>query len=189
MSGITKKQRTALSLLSKKGRRSIASRLSSAMDEILLGSMSESLSFFSDRSMSMGGSLPGSVVLAEGVTVALGPSGSSCWFADRLRDIGSYAEHLAYVNDLDVTDVRGKMMWADGWRIVRGSMKTPPWMEPHREICCDHAVELVDLKWLPSVVRWYEERHGECSEEISCGREGNDFSGGGICVADAIVVR
>ena len=189
MAKLDTRRRKALARLSKKGRRAIANPVTAAVDDLIFGSMGKTLAKLSRASVMLGGDGPGSVELADGVRVTLEPTEAKGWFGDRLREIDSFAQSLADTHGLDLTDVRGRLLWVDGWRVNGRTTKTPPWMEPHREIESGEVMRLVDLAWFPEIVRWYEAKNAErTTAKVSNRRASQGSEGGGIRIGDAVVV-
>ena len=187
---LTLRRRKALAILSRKDRRVMACPITDAVDDLIFGSMGKTLSKLARMSVVMGGVGPGTVEVKDGVVVTLEPTEARVWFGDRLREIDAYAQSLASDHDLDVNDVRGRLLWADGWRVNFRTTKTPPWMEPHRELSSNEVVRLVNLTWFPDIIRWYEARNAEeKATEVSSRRASGDAVGRGLCVGDAVVAR
>ncbi len=136
----------------------------------------------------MGGDLPGSIEVTKGVRVTLEPTTAKGWFGDRLREIDGFAQTLASTHGLDANDVRGRLLWVDGWRINVRTTKTPPWMEPHRELESHEVVRLVNLAWFPDAVRWYESKNAKKkAAEVQDRGKGERPTGRRVCVGDAFV--
>lgn len=185
---LSPRRRKALARLSRKDRRALASPISDAVDDCIFGSMAETLARLARASKIMGSGGPGTVEVKAGVQVTLEPTEAKGWFGDRLREIDVYAQSLASSHGIDVNDLRGRLLWADGWRVNMRTTKTPPWMEPHRELESHEVVRLVNLAWFPSIVQWYEIRNAqEQANKVSRGRKSKDASGRGVRVGNAVV--
>ena len=185
---LSPRRRKALARLSRKDRRALATPIGDAIDDCIFGSMSDTLKRLARASKVMGGGGPGTVEVVKGVQVTLEPTEAKGWFGDRLREIDTYAQSLASTHELDLNDLRGRLLWADGWRVNMRTTKTPPWMEPHREIESHEVVRLVNLRWFPEIVQWYEIRNEkERANKISRGRKGQNAKGRGVRTRDAVV--
>lgn len=187
---LTPRRRRALAKLSRSDRRSLSlsNPITDAVDDLIFGSMGKTLAKLANLSRIMGGNGPGTVEVTEGVTVTLEPTESRGWFGDRLREIDTYAQSIALEHDLDVNEIRGRLLWADGWRVNLRTTKTPPWMQPHREMDSHEVVRLVNLAWFPDIVRWYERKNAQRqADQIPRRRESKDSAGRRVCIADSIV--
>lgn len=185
---LSTRRRKALARLSRKDRRGLMSPITDAIDDCIFGSMRDTLKRLARASRVMGGGGPGTVEVVEGVQVTLEPTESKGWFGDRLREIDTYAQSLALSHAIDVNDLRGRLLWADGWRVNMRTTKTPPWMEPHREIESHEVVRLVNLTWFPDIVKWYEIKNAaEQASKVSDRRESKNANGRGVRDRNAAV--
>ena len=134
---------------------------SQAVDDMILGSMGRGIAGFAEMSAAMGGLRPGETEVVDGVFVVVSPTTEKVWMGDRLREIDRYALQLSKQHCGDLTDIRGRLLWADGWGVNRRTVKTPPWMEPHVEVASGEVDRFVGLDWFSGMIEWFEERRAQ----------------------------
>ncbi len=99
------------------------------------------------------------IEISPGVIVKIARTARTAWFGDRLREIADFAQSIAQANSLDVDLVRRRLLRGDGWTFTCGKLKTPLWMEPHKEVDIAQVAAMLDLRWVASLdssTRWHE---------------------------------
>ena len=76
------------------------------------------------------------VEIAEGVSIRIGRELGSGWIS-RITSLGEVAQSIAQQYELDQSDVFRRLYQHDGWVMSGGTLKTPIWMRPHREVLVD----------------------------------------------------
>lgn len=162
--------------------------VSSAVDELVVRSMSSGIAGFSRLSEIVGGLRPGQVNIVDDVVVTVTPSDKWIWMADRVREIDEFAHRISELHSVGLTEARSKLFLADGWSINRRSVKTPAWMNPSYEVVSGDMCRISNFGWFAGVIEWFEGFHHEnSSKKIQGGRKSEDAKRGGDRSGDEVM--
>ena len=119
------------------------------LDDLILGSMGRTMNGLVGLHKTAGHSFDSVVSLNDDVEVTIDRGMSGAHWRERIVEIVEGAQSIASVHGCDEVSVMKKLLDADGWVINRFTVKTPAWMESHREFSSGYLAEQIEgLSWL-----------------------------------------